>query len=51
MTRREFRASLGSRNMRREGTKSKRMSSGQMSKPIRERYAVKVKAWAKEARA
>jgi hypothetical protein len=52
-TRREFRKSLGSRNLgsrnaRREGTKVKRLGSGKLSEPVRERYAVKVKRWLKE---
>jgi hypothetical protein len=47
-TRREFRKSLGSRNARREGTKVKRLGSGKLSEPVRERYAVKVKRWLKE---
>lgn len=47
-TRREFRASLGARNRRREGTKAKRLGSGKMSKPIRTPYALLVKLWLKE---
>lgn len=47
-TRREFRASLGARNRRREGTKVKRMGSGKLSKPIRKPYARLVKVWLKE---
>lgn len=44
-TRREFRASLGSRNSRRMDTKVKRASSGKMTKPTRKRYAQLVKLW------
>lgn len=42
MTRRQFRKTLGTRNARREGIKRKRLKSGEMSKPMRVRYAARV---------
>jgi len=48
-TRREFRASLGSRSMRKSDTKVKRASSGKMTKPTKKRYAQLVKLWLQEA--
>ncbi len=47
-TRREFRASLGSRNSRRMDSKIKRAGSGKNTKPSKKRYAQLVKIWLKE---
>lgn len=46
-TRRQFRASLGGRTARRQGTKAKRASSGEMVAPIKKTVAQRIKAWAK----
>jgi len=47
-TRREFRASLGSRRTRRSDTKIKRATSGKLTKPTKKTYAQLVKLWVKE---
>lgn len=45
-TRREFRASLGTRNARRMDTKVKRAKSGKLTDGVRKSYAWLVRVWA-----